>query len=156
LGVYVRQSLAHAGNVPIIYNPIPPQFHLVFDDQFTSIHKPAAIIPETFFTNLFEKAAWEYKSDSNVTLEDYYTFDNYWGHPPLIKQKRHILGSSSLPKPAKIAVASPSHLPMFFTTPFHDATSTLSIKIPALSGASLNSPTLDPPIKTIKTQSDTS
>jgi hypothetical protein len=88
LGVYVRQSLAHAGNVPIIYNPITtrisPQFHLVvFDDQFTSIHKPAATIPKTFFTNLFEKAAWEYKSDSDVTLEDYYTFDNYWGLPPI-------------------------------------------------------------------------
>jgi len=40
-GVYVGQSLHHAGNVPLIYNPamthVTPQYHLTFDDQFTTV-----------------------------------------------------------------------------------------------------------------------
>jgi hypothetical protein len=74
LGIYVGQSLIHAGNVPIVYNPITthisPQFHLVFDDQFTSITRNANGIPETFFQNLFDKASWTYASDMDAELED--------------------------------------------------------------------------------------
>jgi hypothetical protein len=74
LGIYVGQSLIHAGNVPIVYNPITthisPQFHLVFDDQFMSITRNANGIPETFFQNLFDKASWTYASDMDAELED--------------------------------------------------------------------------------------
>jgi len=105
LGVYVGNSLAHAGNVPVIYNPITthvsPQFHLVFDDQFTSIQRPVATILEAFFHTLFEKAHWEYKSTTDACLEDFYTFDTYWCHPPLSKRTYHASGSSSSPKTNK-------------------------------------------------------
>jgi hypothetical protein len=113
LGVYVGNSLAHAGNVPVIYNPITthvsPQFHLVFDDQFTSIQRPVATILEAFFHTLFEKAHWEYKSTTDACLEDFYTFDTYWCHPPLSKRTYHASGSSSSPKTNK-PWTSPSSL----------------------------------------------
>lgn len=36
LGIYFRHSLAHSGNIPMVYNPmmtnISPQFHVVFQD----------------------------------------------------------------------------------------------------------------------------
>jgi hypothetical protein len=39
LGVHVGHFLEHSDNVPVIYNPqmmhIPPQYHVMFDDQFS-------------------------------------------------------------------------------------------------------------------------
>jgi hypothetical protein len=41
-GVYLGHSSMHANNVALVYNPatkhVTPQFHLSFDDQFSSIH----------------------------------------------------------------------------------------------------------------------
>ena len=41
IGVYLGRSPAHAGNVALVLNPssghVSPQFHVVFDDQFTLI-----------------------------------------------------------------------------------------------------------------------
>jgi hypothetical protein len=41
MGLYVRCSLSHAANVSLILNPrtghVSPQFHVVFDDDFTAV-----------------------------------------------------------------------------------------------------------------------
>ena len=41
MGLYVGRSPSHAANVALIFNPrtghISPQFHVVFDDDFTTV-----------------------------------------------------------------------------------------------------------------------
>jgi hypothetical protein len=92
LGVYIGHSLVHAGNVPVIYNPvtthISPQYHVVFDDQFTTVGKSAASIPDEFFSKLFSSALWEYQSEIAPTTDDLYTFDTYWLFPVTSSSKR--------------------------------------------------------------------
>jgi hypothetical protein len=61
-----------------------------------SITRNANDIPETFFQNLFNKASWTYALNTEAELEDFYSFDDYWGYPPLSKNKRSI-SPSSLP-----------------------------------------------------------
>jgi hypothetical protein len=62
MGVYVGHSLQHAGNIPVIYNPltthISPQFHVVFDDQFTTVPDSALSLPDNFYEKLFHTAKW--------------------------------------------------------------------------------------------------
>jgi len=101
LGIYVGHSLVHAGNVPVIYNPVTthvsPQFHVVFDDQFTSVNRSFSPPSEDFYKSLYKKAHWLYSSDMDATLDDYYTFDSYWMDPPISIKKRPTIedGSSS-------------------------------------------------------------
>ncbi len=50
MGLYVGRSPSHAANVALIFNPctghIFPQFHVVFDDDFTTVsYLRTAIIP---------------------------------------------------------------------------------------------------------------
>jgi hypothetical protein len=70
-----------------------------------SITRNANDIPETFFQNLFNKASWTYALNTDAELEDFYSFDDYWGHPPLSKNKRSI-SSSSLPDRRTTALVS--------------------------------------------------
>ncbi len=60
LGIYVGHSLAHVGNVPIIYNPvtthISPQFHVVFDDQFSTAGTKSSDLSNDFYAALHDKA----------------------------------------------------------------------------------------------------
>jgi len=95
LGIYVGQSLLHAGNVPIIYNPITmhvlPQFHIVHDDQFMTVSCPLATMTKEFFQSLYDKATWFYESPAKASLEDLNTFDTYWSGPTLMQHKRHRL-----------------------------------------------------------------
>ncbi len=41
MGIYVGQSPSHASNVALVLNPrtghVLPQFHVVFDDDFTTV-----------------------------------------------------------------------------------------------------------------------
>jgi len=87
LGIYVGPSLVHAGNVPVIYNPltthISPQFHVVYDDQFTSVTSPPDTFNNTFYQKLYEKANWFYTNTSATNSTDVYTFDTYWIDPPI-------------------------------------------------------------------------
>jgi hypothetical protein len=52
--------------VPVVYNPvtthISPQFHVVYDEQFTSISRPISIMSDQFFKSLHDKASWTYES----------------------------------------------------------------------------------------------
>mmetsp|Transcript_9530 Transcript_9530/g.13784 ORF Transcript_9530/g.13784 Transcript_9530/m.13784 type:complete len:173 (-) Transcript_9530:2703-3221(-) len=44
-GIYVGHSLQHSGSVALIYNPltthVSPQFHVLFDEHFSSVNTPA-------------------------------------------------------------------------------------------------------------------
>lgn len=103
LEVYIGHSLVHTGNVPVIYNPITmhvsPQYHVVFDNQFTSVGKSANSIPDDFFSKLFSSALWEYQSEVALITDDLYTFDTYW-LPPVkseSKQSRSLVAPVNLP-----------------------------------------------------------
>jgi len=41
LGIYIGHSPCHAGTVPLVLNPrtlhVSPQFHVAFDDHFTTV-----------------------------------------------------------------------------------------------------------------------
>jgi len=98
LSIYVGHSLVHSGNVPIIYNlmttHVSPQFHIVHDDQFTTVSKPISTMSDAFYQTLYEKATWLYESPIKASLEDMYTFDTYWSGPPLMQNERKLLGSN--------------------------------------------------------------
>jgi hypothetical protein len=114
LGVYIGHSLVHAGNVPVVYNPttthISPQYHVVFDDQFTSVGKSAISIPDDFFSKLFTSASWEYQFEHVPVSGDLYTFDTYWQPPPQLPQKRSRSGKDSFSTRASAPVC-PSEKP---------------------------------------------
>jgi hypothetical protein len=86
LGVYIGHSLQHAGNVPVIYNPstthVSPQFHVVFDDKFSTVSSTPQAINNEFLKTLFKKSQWLFKDDF-ATQHDLYTFDTYWSDLPL-------------------------------------------------------------------------
>jgi len=81
----------HAGNVPVIYNPVTthvsPQFHVVHDDQFTSVLRSASTLFDKFYQQLYDKAKWLHVNEQDSTSDDLYTFDDYWDAPPTSKQK---------------------------------------------------------------------
>jgi hypothetical protein len=90
MGICVGHSLFHSGNVPVIYNPltthISPQFHIVHDDQFTTVSTDPSTLTDTFFSSLFTKVVWQH-NDDYATAEDLHYFDDYWVTPPLPKNK---------------------------------------------------------------------
>jgi hypothetical protein len=110
LGVYIGHSLVHAGNVPVIYNPvtthISPQYHVVFDNQFTSVGKSAVSVPEDFFSKLFSSALWEYQSTVAPVSEDLYTFDSYWLPPVPSPSSKRLQPNLEMPAPT-VADGSP-------------------------------------------------
>jgi hypothetical protein len=87
LGIYVGLSLAHAGNVPVIYNMImthvTPQFHVVYDDQSTSASRPISSMSDGFYKTLYEKAFWSFKPEGEGVHDDLYHFKSYWSEPSL-------------------------------------------------------------------------
>jgi hypothetical protein len=89
MGVYVGHSLAHAGNVPVIYNPqtthITPQFHVIFDDQFSTVSTNSSELTTEHFEDLYNKSTWLHKDDFAET-EDLHLFETYWATPPISKQ----------------------------------------------------------------------
>ncbi|KAL7464788.1 hypothetical protein ACHAXS_005121 [Conticribra weissflogii] len=55
LGIYVGRSSNHAGNVALVLNPktglVSPQFHVVFDDEFTTVpHLRKGTVPSNWAT----------------------------------------------------------------------------------------------------------
>jgi hypothetical protein len=90
MGVYVGHSLAHSGNVPVIYNPqtthITPQFHVVFDDQFSTVVSPSNTLTDQHLESLFYKSSWLHKDDY-ANMEDLHIFETYWSNPPPLKSK---------------------------------------------------------------------
>jgi hypothetical protein len=81
-----RTFNCHASNVRLVYNPktthVSPQYHLVFDENFTSITYPDQSHNEEFFQKLYTSANWHYTSEHADTSE-LYSFDSFWMDPPL-------------------------------------------------------------------------
>jgi hypothetical protein len=80
-GVYIGPSSCHANNVPLIYNPatthISPQFHVVYDEGFTSITSIPSHMEDNLMRKLFEKAYWTYDHANNNSA-DTYDFHTFW------------------------------------------------------------------------------
>ncbi len=76
-GVYLGHSSMHANSVALVYNPVTkhvtPQFHLTFDDQFSSIHPDAGKQQETI-EELLRRTSWLY-SDNYATPASHHHFD---------------------------------------------------------------------------------
>jgi hypothetical protein len=121
LGIYIGHSLQHVGNVPVIYNPITthisPQFHVVFDDSFTTVSTQNAPLSDSFYQSLYDKSQWLYK-DNFATTQDFHTFNSYWSDPPLNKpilkrpyKKQRISTGTHQPSPeiATPIVSVPPH-----------------------------------------------
>jgi hypothetical protein len=69
LGIFVRHSPSHAGSVVLVFNPrighVSPQFHVVFDDTFSTIPYTEKHEVPPNWADLVKK------STEKVTDEDY-------------------------------------------------------------------------------------
>jgi hypothetical protein len=65
--------------LPVVYNPqtthIFPQFHVIFVNQFTTVHEPAH--PDNFYNKLFDTTKWTY-DDAFVDAFDLHYFNTTW------------------------------------------------------------------------------
>lgn len=73
-------------NIPLIYNPqtthVSLQYHIVFDEDFTSITAAANKTHDKFFEDIYNNASWVHESPYSASAEEYY-FDSFWMDPPL-------------------------------------------------------------------------
>jgi hypothetical protein len=85
-GVYIGHSNCHASNVPLVYNPrtihVTPQYHLVFDETFTSITYPTPLLTDEFYNRLYRALNWHHTCNHAEATELYY-FDSFWMDPPM-------------------------------------------------------------------------
>ncbi len=64
-GIYIRNSTFHLSAIPLIYNPIAthisPQFHVLFDEHFTTETNTSVKDTDTYLEKLFHTSArWLY------------------------------------------------------------------------------------------------
>jgi hypothetical protein len=82
-GVYVSPSTCHASNIPLIFNPanshISPQFHVTFDEGFTSVLNTDPTLSDKVLSKLYAKATWVHTS---LDPETEYHFDTFWAALP--------------------------------------------------------------------------
>jgi hypothetical protein len=87
-GAYIGQSLQHGGNVPLIYNPltthISPQYHVTFDDQFSTVTGTTATLTEEDYDRLYNTTEWLYP-DKFGNPVDLHLFELYWSDPPPVR-----------------------------------------------------------------------
>jgi hypothetical protein len=112
VGVYVGHSSMHSGNVALVYNPMTghtsPQFHCVFDDEFSSV---AALRDDDvdlseldkIFASLLQNQIWEHEGD----FPSEYRFDDFWGDGAPAKPYREV----SFELPPAPTTPYPSHPP---------------------------------------------
>ena len=73
-GIFVGFSPVHSSDVPLVLNPrtgyITPQFHVVFDDEFSTVHSLAAgaEVPE-FWSQLALDEGFRYARTSQIPLD---------------------------------------------------------------------------------------
>jgi len=67
-GIYLGHSPLHAGNVVLVYKPtsthVTPQFHVSFDDTFSSVAHVTAKAQDEIINSLLECMAWLYLDQS--------------------------------------------------------------------------------------------
>jgi hypothetical protein len=87
--MYIGTSNFHASNVPLIYNPvtshITPQYHVTYDEGFTSVNTTAHPDHDAFFQQLYEKAAWVFQSKYDDDEALHY-FSSFWTDPPPVSK----------------------------------------------------------------------
>ena len=62
-----------------------PQFHVVFDDQFTTVGGSPDLLTEEFYQKLYSDSSWLYR-DNYGDPTDLYLFEPFWSEPPLLKK----------------------------------------------------------------------
>ena len=84
-GCYVGFSPMHARTVALIYNPatthISPQFHLVYDEQFSSVSGHSNASTNNLMQSLFENSKWASEILHPDSSSAQYFFDDYWDTP---------------------------------------------------------------------------
>ena len=75
----------HARTVALIYNPatthVSPQFHLVYDEQFSSVSGHSNASTNDLIQSLFETSKWASEILHPDSPSAQYFFDDYWETP---------------------------------------------------------------------------
>jgi hypothetical protein len=75
-------STCRASNIPLIYNHttthISPQFHVTYDEGFTSVLTTDPYLSDTILSRLYQKATWHHPPTD--TASDYH-FKSFWTTP---------------------------------------------------------------------------
>jgi hypothetical protein len=91
LGMYIGTSNCQASNIPLVYNPatshITLQYHVTYDEGFTSVNTTGHPDQETIFQQLYEKATWIFLNQSLTTMTLYTTL-YHSGQTPLLFPNR--------------------------------------------------------------------
>lgn len=81
-GIYIGPSTCHVSNIPLIYNPttthIFPQFHVTYDEGFTSVLNQDPSNTDLILSKLYAKATWYHQSIDPSTE---YHFNTFWTQP---------------------------------------------------------------------------
>jgi hypothetical protein len=101
LGIYVGHSLQHSGQVLVIYNPttthVSPQFHVVFDDQFTTINGDPSQINTNFIQGF--RIYTPFINYCPIPFHNPYLHSPTHGHDPFTNNQ----------PPIPIAASTPQH-----------------------------------------------
>jgi hypothetical protein len=85
--MYIGTSNCHASSIQSIYNPatshITPQYHVTYDESFTSVNISGHPDQDKLFQQLYEKATWIFQSKYDDDEALYY-FSSFWTDPPSI------------------------------------------------------------------------
>ena len=106
LGIYLGHSPAHAGSVALVLNPstghVSPQYHLVFDDEFTTVcHMREKTVPPNW-RELVENSSFS-STEEQFSLADVWLREHSLdpsdpdSAPPLIAHKSETLLSAPSP-----------------------------------------------------------
>ena len=120
-GCYVGFSPMHARTVALIYNPatthVSPQFHLVYDEQFSSVSGHSNASTNDLMQSLFETSKWASEILHPDSPSAQYFFDDYWETPT--KSPSTAPSSPSLPGTKRDIhhISDPSEHPILLDTP---------------------------------------
>jgi hypothetical protein len=89
LGMYIGTSNCHASSIPLIYNPstshITPQYHVTYDESFTSVNAAGHPDQDKVFQRIYEQATWIFESKFDPA-DDIYYFSSFWSDPPPLEK----------------------------------------------------------------------
>jgi hypothetical protein len=79
-GIYVGLSSLHASSVALIYNPtschVTQQFHVAFDESFTSVTSTDTTMMNDLVTRLLDKTSWLYTDSFAPPMEHHHFNDD--------------------------------------------------------------------------------
>ena len=105
--------MQHASNVPVVYNPltthISPQFHVVFDDQFTTVSDSALSLTDNFYERLYQTAKWTYEDTFAYASDLHLLQDVSLHHQPSLPPHSHKSRHKTLPSTKRRATNPTGH-----------------------------------------------